>query len=269
MPKPQGHDRRRSPRHALSLTTALALTASGIGMAWAAPATPAASPAGLSDPNAIRVLLVAGLETTMFAQMNGTLVDLRVALGQKVARNAVLVQLNCGEIQARADVARAELAMAKQNLVGKKGLQELNAAGEIEVGLARTDVEKAEGALALSRVQLGYCKVQAPFNGRVAKVYIKPFQTVSAGTPLFDIVGDGVLKARLNVPSVLLRRLKVGQPFEITIQETGKTYPSRVAAINARVDAVAQTVELEARLDAEHPELSAGMSGVARFPDAQ
>jgi multidrug efflux pump subunit AcrA (membrane-fusion protein) len=103
----------------------------------------------------------------------------------------------------------------------------------------------------------------------VAKVYVKPYQTVQAGAPLFDLVSDGALKVRLNVPSTLLPQLKPGMPVEVEIHETGKRYPAKVSAINARVDAVAQTVELEARLDAAYPELIAGMSGTARFPDAQ
>lgn len=79
-------------------------------------------------------------------------------------------------------------------------------------------------------------------------------------------MSDGPLKVRLNVPSTLLAKLKPDAPLVVSIHETGKSYPARVSAINARVDAVAQTVELEARLNAEHPELMAGMSGVARFP---
>ena len=35
--------------------------------------------------------------------------------------------------------------------------------------------------------------------------------------------------------------------------------------IRDRVDAVAQTVELEARLEQKYPDLMAGMSGTARF----
>ena len=50
------------------------------------------------------------------------------------------------------------------------------------------------------------------------------------------------------------------------VDETGKTYPAKVTAINARVDAVAQTVELEARIDGRPSELLAGMTGIARFP---
>ena len=79
------------------------------------------------------------------------------------------------------------------------------------------------------------------------------------------MVSDGPLKLRLNVPSKLLRTLRVGTTFEVDIDETGKTYPASVTAINARVDAVAQTVELEARIDSRPGELRAGMTGIARF----
>ena len=84
--------------------------------------------------------------------------------------------------------------------------------------------------------------------------------------PLVNLVGDGPLKLRLNVPSTYLRQLKSGTAFDVAVNETGKTYAAKVTAINARVDAVAQTVELEARIEGRPPELLAGMSGVARFP---
>ncbi|MDH4581562.1 efflux RND transporter periplasmic adaptor subunit [Pseudomonas sp. BN415] len=227
------------------------------------------APAGpLEDPGAIRVLLAADLETTLSSQMNGTLGELKASLGQQVAKNALLAQLNCEEAQARAKVAVAELTMARQNLDAKRNLRKLDAVGDLEVAMANTEVQKAEGARSLAQAQSGYCQVQAPFSGRVAKVHVKPYQTVAAGTPLFDLVSDGALKVRLNVPSTLLPRLKPGQPLEVSILETGKAYAAHISAINSRVDAVAQTVELEARLDAEHPELIAGMSGTARFPQA-
>lgn len=228
---------------------------------------PALPGAGLEEPGAIRVLLAAGLETTLSSQMNGTLGELRAALGQTVKDKALLAELDCTEAQARARVADAELTMARQNLEAKRNLRKLDAVGDLEVAMATTEVRKTEGARALAQAQASYCKVQAPFAGRVAKVYVKPYQTVNAGTPLFDLVSNGALKVRLNVPSRLLPHLQVGQALEVSIHETGRSYPAHISAINSRVDAVAQTVELEAKLDAEHPELIAGMTGTARFPD--
>lgn len=235
--------------------------------AWAADIPPAGLAAD-DDPGAIRVLLVSDLETTLSAQMNGTLGALKASLGQTVGKDAELAQLNCVEVNARAKVAGAELNMARANLQAKRNLRKLDAVGDLEVAMANTEVEKADGALTLARAQAGYCLIDAPFAGRIAKVYVKPYQTVTAGTPLFDLVSDGALKVRLNVPSSLLPRLQPGMPLEVDIHETGKRYPAKVSAINARVDAVAQTVELEAKLDASHTELIAGMSGVARFPNS-
>ena len=81
----------------------------------------------LNDPDAIRVLLSAKLETTLSSQMSGTLRELQASLGQPVAADATLVQLNCTEAEARARVANAELAMTRQSLEAKRNLRKLDA----------------------------------------------------------------------------------------------------------------------------------------------
>ena len=219
-------------------------------------------------PDAIRVLLAAEVETTLSSQMTGTLGKLQVSLGQSVVKGTLLAQFDCREGQARAKVANAELTMAKQNLAAKQQLRKLDAVGDLEVAMAATEVEKADGARSMTQTQASYCKVSAPFTGRIAKIHSKPYQTVSAGTPLFDLVSDGTLKVRMNVPSRLLPSLHTSTRVLVNIAETGKTYPASVSAINSRVDAVAQTVALEATLAAAHPELVAGMSGVAQLADS-
>ncbi|MDM0044349.1 efflux RND transporter periplasmic adaptor subunit [Variovorax dokdonensis] len=245
----------------------MAMASAAFAQSSAAPAVPP-TPAVI-DPNAIRVLLVPELETTLAAQMNGTLGAFKFSLGQNVPKGELMAPLECREQQARANIAEAELAQARENLDAKRSLRDLNAVGDLEVSMANTAMQKALGERRLAVTQAGYCQVRAPFDARVAKVYAKPYQTVQAGAPLFDLVSDSALKVRLNVPSAMIRQVQPGQAFQVTIMETGKTYPAKVSAISARVDAIAQTVELEARLDKAYPDLIAGMSGVARFPAAQ
>jgi RND family efflux transporter MFP subunit len=217
----------------------------------------------IGEASAIRVLLSADVETTLSSQMNGTLGSIRVALGDRVRKDALLVQVDCREAQARASVAAAELAMAKQNLAAREGMRGLQAVGDLEVATARTELEKASGAQTLAVTQSGYCRVRAPFAARIAKVYVRPFQTVAAGAPLFDLLSDGPLKIRLNAPSSMMRDIARGTRLSVRVLETGHSYPAHVSAINARVDAVAQTIELEARFDGDTPDLVAGMTGVA------
>lgn len=234
---------------------------------------PAAAPAAaipaptkpVDDANTIRVLLSPELETTLVAQMVGRISQLQGQLGGKVHKGKPVVSFDCSEAAARLRMSQAEYASAQETLMVKQRLRKLDAAGDMEVSLAAAEADKARASISLSRAQLSQCSVLAPFDGRVVKVHVKPHQGVNIGAPLVELVSEGPLKIRLNVPSRWLSQLRVGAPFAVTINETGGTYPAKVTAINARVDAVAQTIELEARMDGTPPELLAGMSGVARF----
>lgn len=222
--------------------------------------------AELADPAAIRVLLSPELETTLVAQMAGRVANLNASLGGTVKKGSTLLGFDCAEASARLKMAQAEADSARDTLGVKSNLRKLDAAGDLEVSLARADARRTEAAVALNQAQVAQCVIKAPFSGRVVKLHVKPYQGVNAGAPLFELISDGPLKLRLNVPSSLLRTLRVGAPFEVSIDETGRSYAAKVSAINGRVDAVAQTVELEAHLDEEAAELLPGMSGVARFP---
>ena len=222
-----------------------------------------------TDPQAIRVLLSPELETMLAAQMLGRISDVKARLGSKVKKGQILLTFDCSEANARQRMAQAEYAAAKESLAVKERLRKLEAAGDTEVALARNEADRAKASIALTQVQTGQCVVRAPFSGHVVKLHVKPHQGVNVGAPLLEMVSDGPLKLRLNVPSRWLHALKVGTDFEVLIDETRQTYPAKVSAINARVDAVAQTVELEAHIEGTPAELLAGMSGVARFSSMQ
>ncbi len=233
----------------------------------AAPAAKAAPARTAStDPDAIRIVLTPELETTLVAQMAGRIESIAATLGSRVSKGKAVLQMDCAEAAARRTMADAELAAAIETLATKRKLKEMDAAGDMELKLARATADKARGAVALARSQTAYCTVSAPFSGRVARLYVKPYQGVSAGAPLMDLVSEGPLKLRVNIPSTYLRQVREGSPFEVAVLETGRNYPAKVTAINSRVDAVSQTVEIEGRLQGTPAELLPGMSGVARFP---
>ncbi|EHK65562.1 hypothetical protein KYC_15137 [Achromobacter arsenitoxydans SY8] len=226
---------------------------------------PGAVPDLASDPNAVRVLLAADPESTLAAPMAGRLESMATQLGRHVEKGDVLFRLDCGEPEARLRMASAEVAGARENLRAKVGLRKLDAAGDTEVALARAAADRANAAQALAQTQVGYCTVAAPFAGYVAKVYVRPFESVNAGAPLVDLVSDAPPRLRLNLPSRQLGKVKVGTPFQLDVIETGKQYQAQVTAVNARVDAVAQSIELEGRAEDPGRDLLPGMSGIADF----
>ncbi|SDY03821.1 RND family efflux transporter, MFP subunit [Allochromatium warmingii] len=197
--------------------------------------------------------------------MAGRLTALAVGLGERFAAGATLARFDCAEQQARLDMATAERAAAQATHEAKRRMQELKQAGKVEVALAAGALEKAQAQVKLLRVQLEYCSLKAPFAGRVVKLAAKAYQSVAVAQPLLEIVSDGPLKLRVNVPARWVNWLQPGARFDVMIDETGKRYPAQVSTLNGRIDAVSQTVEIEAKMLNHAPELLPGMSGTAQF----
>jgi multidrug resistance efflux pump len=124
-------------------------------------------------------------------------------------------------------------------------------------------VAKADAQVKLTRYQVSQCVVRAPYDGFVVRLMGKPFQTATVGQPLLEMISAGVPKLRVSASSKLFTRIRVGTPLRVTIDETGLTYMAAVSSINARIDPVNQTFEMEARLQRGGTGLLPGMSGTA------
>jgi membrane fusion protein (multidrug efflux system) len=226
--------------------------------------------ANVGEAEVVRVLLIPDKETTVSRSGSSLaaadITKLNVALGSRFKTGNTLVTFNCIDPRARLAMAKAELSGTVETHTAKLRMQGLEQASDVEVALAASDVAKARATVKLSELQIRYCSIKAPWDGRVAKVYIRNHMTVTPGQPMLDLIKSGPLRLKVNVPSRLLSRLKVNSKFEVKIDETGKTYQASVAAINSRVDSVSQTVEIEGLMTQEFPELLAGMSGTAIMP---
>lgn len=211
----------------------------------------------------IRVLLVPEKETTISSTTAARINQLNGSLGQSFKSGQILIAFDCKEEAARISMSKAELSSKIDQHEAKVRMQGLQQASDVEVSMAASEANRARAELSLHRAQARKCKIHAPWAGRIAKVYAKNYMTVSPGEPLMDLVKSGPLKLKLNIPSTALAHIKQGSTFNVTIDETSKTYDAKVTAINSRVDSISQTVEIEARLLANHAELLAGMSGIS------
>jgi len=224
----------------------------------------AAARARMADME-VRLLVVAEQESSMSAPAAARVAAVDVRLGDAVASDRVLVRFDCAEAQARRDVAAAEAQAARLAHEAKLRLQGLQSAAEIEVSLAAAAVDRAQAQVRMAEAQIAQCTVRSPFDGRIARIHVKAGQSVTAGAPIIDVVGSGALKARVNAPSRWLSWLKPGERLEAIIEETGRRYAMRVARIAGRVDAVSQTIEIEASFEGGG-ELLPGMSGRVLVP---
>jgi len=228
------------------------------------PVVDAAPPVRAFNPGGeARLLVVADKETSLSAPAPGRIASVTVRLGDEVQAGQVMVSFDCAESQARRDAAKAELITARLQHESKLKLQSLDSAAEVEVELAAANVDRADAQVRVFDAQLVQCQFSAPFAGRVARVHVKPGQSVSVGAPVVDVVSLVGLRARLNVPSRWLAVVKPGVRMDTEIEEIARRYSMRVSRVSSRVDAVSQTVELEAEFEGAPKDLLPGMSGRA------
>jgi len=202
-------------------------------------------------------------ETLISSPIAGQITHIPTRVGTRFNKGEVLVRFNCTENQARAEIAESELTVSTEAMEAKIRLQGMNAASEIEVTTAAAQVAKAQAQLNLSKYQVSQCTVPAPFAGYVVRTQGKPYQTTNVGQPLIEIISAGVPRLKLSASSKMFSRIKVGTPLRVTFDETGTTYNAVVSLVNARIDPVNQSFEMEGRIVGAATGLLPGMSGTA------
>jgi RND family efflux transporter MFP subunit len=225
--------------------------------------TPLANAALPPPEQRILVQAWADTETVISSPMVGLILQIPTRAGTRFEKGDLLIRYECVENEARAQIAQAELTAAAENLAAKIRLQSMNAASEIEVTTAAAQVGKAEAQLTLSQHQVRQCRVLAPFDGFVVRVMGKPHQTATVGQPMLEIITAGTPRLRVSADSRLFTRIRVGSNLLVTIDETGRSYAAQVSLVNARIDPVNQSFEMEARILGQSAGLLPGMSGSA------
>lgn len=215
----------------------------------------------------IRTQLAAQNDVEISSEVAAKIARLPLKEGDAFAKGDLLVAFDCGLYQAQQRKAEATAAAASREEEVTRKLAALHSAGALEVGQAEARAKEAAADAAYMRTTVGKCSIHAPFAGRVAKREAAPFEYVTPGKPLLEILDTGTLEVKLIVPSRWLATLKPGATFTVHVDDLGKDYPAQVVRLGARIDPVSQTVSISGRIQGRHDELLPGMSGWASFPN--
>lgn len=257
-------------------TVSWALAAAGLLCSLGTQATTPAgdplldSPTSTSAPTerSVRGVLRARDQAMLSSELAGRIVEMPYTDGQDFKKGDVLVRFDCSAYQAQLNASQAAVRAAREELSHNKQLAALNSVGRFEVALAEAKQAQAQAEAQVYQVQVKRCSVTAPFNGRVVQRKVQPHESVAGGTPLLEIVDNRTLEVHLLVPSSWLGRLKPGEHFQFTPDETGQPLQVEVKRLGARIDEGSQTLLLIGSLPADSSGLLAGMSGSAHFAEA-
>ncbi|MEW5729662.1 MAG: efflux RND transporter periplasmic adaptor subunit [Pseudomonadota bacterium] len=216
-------------------------------------------------PPEARAMLAPQAEAVLASELAARIEAIPFQNGERFKKGDTLVAFDCAAFRAALAEARAALKGAEHTLDNARKLASLKSAGQLELDLAEAEVERARARLQAAAVPVERCVIRAPYGGRVVERKAQPHESMSPGQPLLAVLDDSRIEVRLLAPSAWLRWLKPGTPFTLKVDETGLSYPGKVARLGARVDAVSQSIAVVGMLDGPGDGIIAGMSGSAVF----
>jgi membrane fusion protein (multidrug efflux system) len=149
-------------------------------------------------------------------------IDLRATNPGAVSKQA-LDAANAAQLSNDATVkqAQAKLAAAKAQIATKQATV-LAAAGDLKK--AQADVHKAE-------VNLGYCSIKAPCDGKITRKAVEEGSYVQTGEQLLALVPNDVWVVA-NYKETQLEKMKPGQPVTINVDAyPGEDFTGKVESI--------------------------------------
>jgi membrane fusion protein (multidrug efflux system) len=156
------------------------------------------------------------------------------------ANKAALADARANE-QAAGDgvgVARQRAAQAQaMQKYAQTGPQQV-AAQSARAKQALAQVAQAQAQLDQAKLNLGYTKIVAPAAGIITRKSVEIDQNVAAGQNMLTLVSLEDLWVTANFKETQLKHMNAGQPVEIEVDSTGKTYQGKVTQIGGATGSV-------------------------------
>jgi RND family efflux transporter MFP subunit len=205
--------------------------------------------------------------STIQPQVEGFITSISARPGQRVARGAVLMQIDASRQQAtvaslesqRAS-RQADLDFARQQAERAKTLFDAGAVSKQEHEQATTAVQTAEAQFRAveaqiqeQRVELAYHRVTAPMPGIVGDIPVRVGDRVTPATMLTTVDENTGLELYINIPVVQAANLKPGMEVRIVDDRAQPIATTHLNFIAPSVETETQAVLIKAPLQPNAP----------------
>lgn len=217
-------------------------------------------------------------EADLLAQRDGLVRRVLRDQGATVTRGELLAVLDDADLQAQIDQARANIAIAENNVkynqaelrakeANHRRYKELLAQGlvseadyeksefeakgaEYDLASWRATVDRAQAELRKYAAELERTRLRAPFAGVVARRYVREGQSVVKDDRCFRLSQLSPLLVRFLVPVGAARQPRVGDPVGVAVASGGaQAFRAVIRQVSPVVDPASASLEVTAALE--------------------
>jgi membrane fusion protein, multidrug efflux system len=260
------------------------------------PAAPASTPAqpAIEEGLSVSGPLIVEQEVEVMAQRDGVVTNISADAGARVKAGTVLATLDGRQLTANLEAARAktrsiqadlknweaEAKVLEADLVRAQRLWDEKLIAEEQLQHAQYKAESDQWDILRVREQLNTAKeeehslelelektrIAAPFDGLVARRYVRAGQTVAKGERLFWVTAEGPLLLRFTLPEKFVGHVQRGLVLPIVSPDVpDEKHSARIKEVSPVVDPSSGTIEVLAELLGDHGNLRPGMTANVRI----
>jgi len=256
--------------------------------AAAKPAAPATGEPG-DAPMVVTGPIIVEHEVDLTSQRDGAVQKIYFDAPARVKAGTLLAELDGRQIEANLGAARAktrsieadlknweaEEEVLKSDYERQKNLWDLGLTSKEQLEHAKYkaesdqwDIKRVTETLNTAKeeersleLELEKTKIKAPFDGLIARRYVREGQNVAKGDRLFWVTSEAPLLVRFTLPERLFGKMHMGQQVEISSSDVpGERHMAKVKEISPVVDPSSGTFEVLVVLAGERGSLRPGMT---------
>jgi len=261
-----------------------------------APAPSVTAPATATAENVLTVSgpLIVEHQVDVTAQRDGIVATISVDAGARVRAGTILATLDGRQLTANLEAARAktrsieadlknwqaEAAVLQADYVRAQRLWNEKLIAQEQLEHAKYKAESDQWDILRVREQLNTAKeeekslelelektrIAAPFDGLVARRYVRTGQAVSKGERLFWVTTEAPLLMRFTLPEKFMGQVKAGQTVVVSSPDVPQEkHMAKIKEVSPVVDPASGTIEVLAQLLGAQGSLRPGMTAEVRI----
>jgi RND family efflux transporter MFP subunit len=161
-------------------------------------------------------------------RIDGELVELPAQAGMRFRRGDLLARLDDADIRNQVADREARHQLAKTQYDKARQLMQKEYAAQSSLDEAEATLKAASAALQLSRDNLTYTELRAPFDGVIGHVGVENHQAVKARESVLQLQDDSGMDVVFSVPESLITRLrKINDPKGLCVKVRFNSRPEK------------------------------------------
>ena len=186
---------------------------------------------------------------TLQPAVAGEVASVAFRAGQRVRQGQVLLTLVDHHQRLAAQMAAAELDIARRLLARYAGTEGSGAVPGSVIDQARSDQQRARITLAQAEQALADRQLRAPFDGVIGLAQVHAGDRITPDSVVGTLDDRRRLELAFPLPEPYLARVRPGHAVRATsVAYPGRHFEGRVTQIDSRIDEATRTLQLRAEL---------------------